>query len=532
MRNPTARPGAMGARQDVTDRGTAPVYFKDANFDETVKEYKVTKMMFGALGIIAVMFALTFLMNLSLNFLVLDIILLAFWLVYFITGLAMKNKLDDMPLKDRSPYWTFEHTDDYAQMNVKINDFKRLLASSPLVDRTTLLTDVRVNIMNLDPLVFNFSLRSSRANERDVIRQVSGWAGKFDAFEGIVERTGNNTYKATYPMKGQWEVLAGVTVSPRDALSTRTQEPSIDWNPFGLRTTDKTEVAVVNTDQHIMLCGASGYGKSACLNSILQVIMQDDTDPLVIFFDGKRVESAAVKDRCWQVYDGDQALAWCDAVEEEMKRRMSYQEDNGKKKFATPEKANGDPDAIAFSDEFPPITCVVDECAIWLTADAMPSMMSGMKFVSRFTTFLNNVTRIGRSCGVTLIVAAQEAKAGSIPQGTRNNIDQRIAFKQMTSANDEFAIGEFRPGEPKPSEIPAKAPHAGGGIGQCCARTATTNGEVWPVKAYYVSSDDCKKTAKKNAFRKKQYDVVQRAYAIYNSRRKQVEAKKEFVPFQ
>lgn len=509
------------SRRDVSEKGVKSNYFKSTNWAESKNEYRMVKITFGSLAFILALGAAVYFLNLGERALILVGIILFFWVAYFLNGIRVIHKFRSMPIKERSKYWTYELSDAYRDANVKLNDFKQQLASSQLIDNTTLIDDVGVELVSLDPLIFDFSLRSAKATEQNIKSTVANWAAKFSAHSGEVTRLDNISYRATFPMKGSWQILDGKMINPSMALSERTQEPGINWNPFGVRTTTMEEIAVVNASQHVMITGISGYGKSACLNAILKAIMEDPNDVLIVFFDGKRVEAEAVKARCWAVFSEEQARAWCEALTIEIGRRQHYQSVQGKKKFVTPDRVHKDADAAAFSDAFPPIVIVVDECAMWLSG-------TDYKFQNMFSTFIGSISRVGRSNGMTLIVASQEAKTTSIPSDVRFNIDQRIAFKLNSGVEDEHAIGDFDKGEPKPSEIPEKTPTGGGGIGQCCARTATTNGRVWPVKAYYVSGDDLTATAKRTAYKKKRYPVVQAAEKLYNTKFKN----KNSEPFQ
>ena len=500
----------MGSRRDVTESNVTANYFKRTNFDETRNHYTMVKITFISLAVILAFAAASWFFKLGTNCLIIAGILFLLWLVYFINGIRMKHKFRSMPLKERANYWTYELSQDYSDTNVKMNDFKRALAQSSLIDDTTLVDDVRVEMLSIDPLVFEFSIRSSRSsNEKTVISTVEGWSSKFEAREGHAERIDNITYRVTYPMKGQWQILDGKTVTPDMALKKATGEVGIDCNPFGICTTTMEEVAVVNSGRHVMITGISGYGKSATLNAILKNIMEDPTDVLIVFFDHKVVEAEVLKDRCWSVVTLDQAKMWIDALTKEISRRQHYQAQLSKKKFATPEKAAKDPDATPYNSKFPPIVIVVDESGEWFAEN--------VKFATLFTNFLTSIARVGRSNGMSLIIASQDAKQATIPMSVRNNIDQRIAFRLPNTAEDEHGIGQFQPNDPRPSEIPIKTDDGGGGCGQCCAKTATTKGMVLPVKGYYVTSEELAETARRTAYKKKRYPVVQYAEKQYNA---------------
>lgn len=496
-----------GSRRDVTDKKTKVIYYSEQNFDQTSNPKTLTKIMLGTLVALIIYSAVCVLVPLSMNFWILDIVCFIFWAVYFVSGIVKRRMFPQMSYKEASNYWTYEFTEEYKNRNVVLNDFKQLL--SELVDRTTLIDDVSVEMVSYNPLIFEFSIRSSKATKQTVLSRVGSWGSKFGCTEGNVTAIGNTAYRVVYPREGVWNVLAGKKISPADA-NGETHAPNIDANPIGLRTNTMEEVYINNASQHTIVTGNTGTGKSNMFNMILYNLFP--TDAVILFFDKKgSVEAGAMEDRCWSISTNEQADAWAEAVSLEIQRRAEYLKQNRGKKFTSPENAVNDDDALPFTEEFPPIIIAVDECHQWL----QPA--EGFKKANNLDTFLVKVAEVGRFAGITLMVAAQSARNASIPEYIRTNAAQKIAF-QTTEELAQAAIGAAAQycGDVYPSKIPTAQGLSGGGVGQFCLNSGETEGRPIPVKGYYITSKQITNAAKQYSINKRSdLPVVQLAKAIY-----------------
>lgn len=515
--------GRLGNRRDVTEKKEKAIYYSQLNFDETANDYIMTKMTFGTLILIIICAVITFFFNLGMNAVLGCVIAFAFWVFYFVTSLIMKPKMVDMPYKEKKNYWTYELTQEYKQRNVVLNDFKRNIAQSLLrEDRTVLVDDVSVELMSFNPLIFDFVIRAN--TKKDTIRRsVPEWGSKFDCETGIITSTGINAWRVVYPREGKWETLAGKKVYPKDAVGG-TVEPSIERNPIGIRTDNFAEVCIDNASAHTIVSGQSGYGKSNMFNMIL--VNQFPSDAIILFFDAKGVEAPAGRDRWFPVTCFEQASAWIDAILLEMSpngRRKEYQTKMGnKKKFLSAEKAADDPDAVAFTPDYPPIIIAVDECYSWVNVTQEDG-----KSARKCANFLKMVAQKGRSFGITLLVASQVPKDAFIPSDVKSQADQYIAFQQSRET-DAFAFGSksIDYNATKPSEIPA----TDAGIGQFAFAGKDTNNTAIPVKGYFITADTVEKQAKAFSNKKKTNNpVVATAMKAYEEYKKK-SATPEMLP--
>lgn len=503
-------PGAgLGARRDITEKKEKIIYFSQMNFDQTSNDYALVKVTFGTLAFLVLLTVAAVLLNWGLNSFIGLAIAYAFWLFYFISSLVRYPKMTFLPYKDKKNYWTYELTEEYKQRNVALNDFKKAIAQELLRgDNTVLVDDVSVELMSYDPLIFDFSIRSRI--KKDMIKNtVPQWGSKFDCEDGTLTSTGINMWRVVYARQSKWATLAGRRISPNDAIG-ETREASISYNPVGIRTDTYNEMHITNVDEHTIITGDPGYGKSNTFNLLLG--NQFSSDAMILFFDKKEVEALAVNDRVYAVITYEQAEAWRVSLMEEMSRRSKLLAKNGKAKLLPADAAVNDPDAMPFTDDMPPIIVAIDECAMWISN-------SGGKQATDFRTFLSEIARVGRYAGVTLLVGSQSPRDTDIPDMVKRAASQFIAYKQ-NSETEQYAVhGEAKPmqaSEARPSEIPLKAPEGGGGVGQFAFASSATDNLSVPVKAYFTSKDKVIKMSRESKSKKNtRLRIVERAAVRY-----------------
>lgn len=506
--------GGLAARKDATDKKDRVIYFSQMNFDETTNDYTMTKATIATFVLILLAIAATWFFGWGINAYIGCGLALAFWLVYFIASLAVKHKMVRMPYKEKKNYWTYELTPEYKNRNVVLNDFKKNIAQQLLPgDKTVHVEDVSVDIISYDPLAFDFSIRSNKKDE-EIIRTVPSWGSKFNCEAGSITKKGINRWNVVYPRKNKWETLAGRKVSPKDAIGD-THDPSVLYNPIGIRTDTYKEMCISNADAHTVITGGSGYGKSNTFNLIIRNLFPQEA--LILFFDMKRVEAAAVNDRVFAVVNHAQAIAWYGALRKEMDERNDYLVSKGAKKFLPPAEAANDPDAIPFSQEHPPIICAVDECGMWLSGTGRDQK----KFQDEF---LHAVARTGRNVGVTLVVGSQTPRTTDIPDLVRRNSTQFIAYRQPAETEAQaLGLSKIDASMARPSDIPQRD-GVPSGVGQFAFVGSQTNDESVPVKAYYVTAEEMTSTAKEYKNKKKtNLKIVRHAMKRYEKVRKQAE---------
>ena len=182
---------------------------------------------------------------------------------------------------------------------------------------------------------------------------------------------------------------------------------------------------------HLLIAGATGMGKSVCINSLLVSLLYKSTPDEVKFIlvDPKKVE--------FNIYDGlphllvpvvsdpkkaAGALNWCVT---EMERRYDILEARGKRNLAQYNEAiKDDPEA----ERLPQIVIIIDELAdLMLTAKDVVE------------TSIRRITAKARAAGMHLIIGTQRPSVDVITGTIKANIPSRIAFT-VSSQTDSRTI--------------------------------------------------------------------------------------------
>lgn len=180
---------------------------------------------------------------------------------------------------------------------------------------------------------------------------------------------------------------------------------------------------------HILIAGATGSGKSVCINTlILSLLMNNSPDELrMILVDPKRVELTLYNGLphllapvITEPKDTVKALNWC---VREMERRYKILSSTGKRNI---EQYNQNPDLG--TGRLPFIVVIIDELA-----DLM--MVSAREVESKIV----RLAQMARAVGIHLVVATQRPSVDVITGLIKANIPTRIAFS-VTSQIDSRTI--------------------------------------------------------------------------------------------
>jgi S-DNA-T family DNA segregation ATPase FtsK/SpoIIIE len=180
---------------------------------------------------------------------------------------------------------------------------------------------------------------------------------------------------------------------------------------------------------HLLVAGATGSGKSVCLNAlIVSLLMRNAPDTLrLILIDPKRVEMTNFIDiphlACPVVNDVNQAQSALKWVVAEMERRYKLLERAKARNIATFNAA------AAVEDQLPFIVVVVDELA-----DLM--MLAGQvieKLICR-------IAQLSRAVGIHLVVATQRPDVKVITGTIKANIPSRIAFSVVSQIDSRTIL--------------------------------------------------------------------------------------------
>jgi DNA segregation ATPase FtsK/SpoIIIE-like protein len=182
---------------------------------------------------------------------------------------------------------------------------------------------------------------------------------------------------------------------------------------------------------HLLIAGATGSGKSCCINSLIVSLLYKATpdDLRFILIDPKRVELIVYEkiphllmDEI--IVDVDKAIKALQWVIKEMERRTEF---FAKHSYRDIDEYN----YYGVRDGFPKmprIAIVIDELA--------DLMDMGKKAVE---DSINRLARLARAAGIHLIVATQRPSVDVISGTIKNNLPTRIAFK-VTAGPDSKTV--------------------------------------------------------------------------------------------
>lgn len=172
---------------------------------------------------------------------------------------------------------------------------------------------------------------------------------------------------------------------------------------------------------HLLIAGATGMGKSVCMNSLIVSILYKARPDEVkfIFIDPKKVEFSMYNGiphlLVPVVFDPKKAAGALHWAVTEMERRYDILESTGKRNLAQYNEATKD-DPTA--EKLPQIVIVIDELA-----DLMTTAPDDVE------TSINRIAAKARAAGMHLIIGTQRPSVDVITGTIKSNIPSRIACK-------------------------------------------------------------------------------------------------------
>lgn len=183
----------------------------------------------------------------------------------------------------------------------------------------------------------------------------------------------------------------------------------------------------INKTPHLLVAGATGSGKSVCINSIIiSILMRTKPDEVkLVLVDPKKVELSMYNGvphlLAPVVTDPKKANIALKKIVVEMERRYDIFSDSGTKNIAGYnlyiEKKNKHSDEGNYIKPLPYIVVIIDELADLMLIAAKEVEDSIMR-----------ITQMARAAGIHLIVATQRPSTDVITGLIKSNIPSRISF--------------------------------------------------------------------------------------------------------
>ncbi len=212
-----------------------------------------------------------------------------------------------------------------------------------------------------------------------------------------------------------------------DAVPNRGQVPPL-WMALGKDITGRPVIGDLCKMPHLLVAGATGAGKSVCLNMIIASLLVTATPDQVqmLMIDPKRVELTVFNGIPHLIKEviADPRLA-AGALFEMTKEMESRYERFAKASVRKIEEYN-----VKYPDErLPYVVVIIDELAdLMLVAPA------------RVETTIMRLAQLGRATGIHLVVATQRPSVDVITGLIKANVPSRIAFAVSSQADSRVIL--------------------------------------------------------------------------------------------
>ena len=191
---------------------------------------------------------------------------------------------------------------------------------------------------------------------------------------------------------------------------------------------------------HLLIAGATGSGKSVCINSIItSLLMRTNPDEVkIVLIDPKKVEFAPYKDiphLLWPVID-DSTLAsnMLKRIVVMMEERYEAFKDVGAKNIEGFNNIVDENNLFAKADgqqltKMPYIVVIIDELADLMSVASKEVELS-----------IQRITQLARASGIHLVVATQRPSTDVITGLIKSNIPSRISFAVASSIDSRTIL--------------------------------------------------------------------------------------------
>jgi S-DNA-T family DNA segregation ATPase FtsK/SpoIIIE len=308
-----------------------------------------------------------------------------------------------------------------------------IVANIKTIEQTLLSFDVEAKVIgvNSGPAVTQYELQPAKGVP---VRKIT-------ALQNDLSLALSATVRIQAPIPGRPAV--GVEV-PNKATSLVTLREIIQTPTFqddktllslaiGTDVSGNTVVGDLTRMPHLLIAGATGSGKSVCINALLTGLMFQATpdEMKLILIDPKRVEFALYQDLPYLmvpvVTESDQAVASLRWAVVEM--------DNRYKLFASHTVRNiGDFNERAAEMGLRPLPYIV------VVIDELADLM--MVAAGEIEELICRIAQLARAVGIHLLVATQRPSADIITGLIKANIPSRIAFAVSSSIDSRVILDE------------------------------------------------------------------------------------------
>lgn len=198
----------------------------------------------------------------------------------------------------------------------------------------------------------------------------------------------------------------------------------------------------LNKMPHLLVAGATGSGKSVCMNTIIisYLLRSDPKDLKIVLIDPKKVEFTPYHDiphLLWPVItDSDMASMMLKKAVVIMEERYDVFADAGVRDIKSfndlviKHNASVD-DSESKMEKMPYIVIIIDELA--------DLMMTAKKDVE---ASIQRLTQLSRACGIHMIVATQRPSTDVITGLIKSNIPSRISFAVSSSIDSRTILDQ------------------------------------------------------------------------------------------
>jgi S-DNA-T family DNA segregation ATPase FtsK/SpoIIIE len=327
---------------------------------------------------------------------------------------------------------------DFLESPVKLSDRDRKEIENQILGTSQILKnklaefgiEAEVRNVNIGPIITQYELEPAKGIK------VSKFSSLADDL-ALAIKAKSIRVQAPIPGRGLIGIeipnLARDMIYLRDLLLSEEMRAMHSKLAFGLGKdiAGKPLVADLSKMPHLLIAGATGSGKSVCINTIIMsLIMRSRPDELrLILIDPKRVELAGYNDLPHLigqvVTDADTALETMYWAVKEMERRYELLQEAKVRDILGYNEKSGEGEEL---EKLPYIVIIVDEFADLI-------MTSGKDIELPIT----RLAQMARAVGIHLILATQRPSIKVITGIIKANFPARIAF-QVSSRVDSRVI--------------------------------------------------------------------------------------------